>query len=93
MDEKYPENLLLKGKRFNESKKKDKSKAQPEESIVERVKLRKQKADDMPPLEGDGDKVKEGKGLKICTRNKLLIRPPILQAQIKAGNNSYKLKK
>ena len=31
----------------------------------------------MPPLEGDGDKVKEGKGLKVCTPNKLLIRPPI----------------
>ena len=31
----------------------------------------------MPPLEGDGDKVKEGKGLKVCTPNKLLIRLPI----------------
>ena len=36
MDEKYPENLLLKRQRFNESKKKDKSKAQPEESILEK---------------------------------------------------------
>ena len=46
---------------------------------------------DMPPLEGD-EEVKEGKGLKILTPNKLLPRLPILLAQIKAGNNSYKLK-
>ena len=46
---------------------------------------------DMPPLEGD-EEVKEGKGLKILTLNKLLTRRPILLAQIKPGNNSYKLK-
>ena len=40
----------------------------------------------MPPLQGD--EVKEGKGLKILTPNKLLI----LLAQIKAGSDSYKLK-
>ena len=45
----------------------------------------------MPPLEGD-EEVKEGKGLKIFTGNKLLTRLPILLAQIKAGNNSNKLK-
>ena len=44
----------------------------------------------MPPLQGDAE-VKEGKGLKILTPNKLLIRLQILLAQIKAGNNSYKL--
>ena len=44
----------------------------------------------MPPLEGD-EKVKEGKGLKILTTNKL-NRILILLAQIKVGNNSYKLK-
>ena len=38
----------------------------------------------MPPLEKTG--------LKILTPNKLLTRLPILLAQIKAGNNSYKLK-
>ena len=44
----------------------------------------------MPPL---GDKeVKEGKVLKILTPNKPLTRLPILLAQIKAGNNSNKLK-
>ena len=46
----------------------------------------------MPPLEGDELEIKEGKGLKILTPNKLLTRLPILLAQIKAGNNSHKLK-
>ena len=44
----------------------------------------------MPALERD--EVKEGKGLKILTPNKLLTRLSILLAQIKAGNNSNKLK-
>ena len=43
-------------------------------------------------LEGGEEEVKEEKGLKILTPNKLLTRLPILLAQIKAGNNSYKLK-
>ena len=46
----------------------------------------------MPPLEGTEGEVKEGKGIKILTLNELLIRLPALKAQIKAGNNSYKLK-
>ena len=46
----------------------------------------------MPPLEGDEEEVKEGKGLKILTTKKLLTRLPILLAQIKAGCNSYKLR-
>ena len=42
---------------------KGKSKSQPEETISERIKLRRQKADDkylsdMPPLEGDEERVK-----------------------------------
>ena len=45
----------------------------------------------MQPLEGD-EEVKEGKGLRILTQNKLLTRLPILLAQIKAGDNSDKLK-
>ena len=45
----------------------------------------------MPPLEGDKE-VKEGKRLKVLTPNKLLTRLPLFLAQIKAGNNSYKLK-
>ena len=44
----------------------------------------------MPPLEDE--EVKEGKGLKILTLDKFLARRSILLAQIKAGNNSYKLK-
>ena len=42
--------------------------------------------------EGDEEGVKEGKGLKVLTPNKLLTRLPILLAQVKAGSNSYKLK-
>ena len=45
----------------------------------------------IPPPESD-EEVKEGKRLKILTSNKLLTRLPILLPQIKAGNNSYKLK-
>ena len=40
----------------------------------------------------DDEEVKEGTGLKILTPNKLLTRLPISLAQIKSGNNSYKLK-
>ena len=76
----------------------EKSTLQPEKTISERVKLRKQKVDDedlsnMPTLEGNEEEVKEGKGLKIIIQNKLLTRIPILLVQIKAGNNSSKLKK
>ena len=45
----------------------------------------------MPPL-GDEEEVKEGKGSKILTSNKLLTRLLVLLAQIKAGNKSNKLK-
>ena len=34
----------------------------------------------------------EGKGLKILTTNQMLSRLPISLAQLKAGNNSEKLK-
>ena len=37
-------------------------------------------------------KLKEGKGLKILAQKKLLTRLPIFLAQMKAGNNSDKLK-
>ena len=46
----------------------------------------------MAPLEGDEEEVKEGKGLKLLTPNKLLTRLTILLAQKKAGNSSVKLK-
>ena len=46
----------------------------------------------MKPLKSNEEEVKEGKWLKVLTPNKLLTRLPILLAQVKAGNNSYKLK-
>ena len=46
----------------------------------------------MTALEGDKEKVKEGKGLKILSPNKLLTTLPILLAQLKAGNISHKKK-
>ena len=55
----------------------------------------KEESSDVPPislLEGNEEK-KEGKGLKILTPNKLLLTThPIFLAEIKDGNNSYKLK-
>ena len=46
----------------------------------------------MLPLQGNEEEVKEGKRLKILTRNKLLTKLPISLAQVKAENNSCKLK-
>ena len=46
----------------------------------------------LPPQEDVEEEVKEEKGMKILTSNKLSTRLPILLAQIKAGNNLYKLK-
>ena len=43
-------------------------------------------------LSDDKKKVNEGTSLKILSPNKLLTRLPVLLAQIKAGDNSYKLK-
>ena len=88
MGEKYiPKNLLLKGQRFIE----EKSNSQSEETIAEKVKLRRRKAyddsdelidiPDMSPLEDDEEEVKKGKGLRILTPNKLLTRLPILLAK------------
>ena len=47
MGKKYnPENVLLKGQRFIESKKEEKNKSQPEENIAENLNWRRQKAED-----------------------------------------------
>ena len=54
--------------------------------------FKEEEIDDKEELD-DLEEVKERKGLKILTPNKLLIRLPMLLAQIKAGNNSYKFKK
>ena len=53
---------------------------EPDENIAKRVKLN--------PRKGKN----QGTGLKILTPNKLSTRLPILLAQIKAVNNSTKLK-
>ena len=45
----------------------------------------------MPSLEDDEKELKEAKGLKTFSPNKLLTGLPVLLAQIKAGNSSYKL--
>ena len=52
-----------------------------EEAVAERFKLK--------PRER---KKKAGKGLKILTPNKLIIKLPTLLAQIKTRNNPYQLK-
>ena len=49
---------------------------------------------DMSPLEDEekSDKEQQGQGLKILTPQQMIIRLLILLAQLKAGNNSQKLK-
>ena len=56
-------------------------KSQPKETFAERVKLMLVKRKTQ----------KLGTGLKILTSNILLTRLPVLLAQTKAGNNSYKI--
>ena len=81
-----------------------------DKSIGERVKLRRQKADDktdetgdeelditdMPDLEtvvsAEQRRKHKGNGSKILTPQQMLSRLPISLAQLKAGNNSQKLK-
>ena len=49
----------------------------------------------MPDLEYEesaAQRNQQGKGLKILTPNQMLSRLPITLAQLKAGNNSEKLK-
>ena len=48
----------------------------------------------MPPLETDEEAAKrqQENGLKILTPKQMITRLPILLAQLKAGNNSEKLK-
>ena len=47
---------------------------------------------DLYNLKSDRDTSEKGEGLKILTGKQMLNRLPILLAQIKAGNNSIKLK-
>ena len=84
MDFKYhPKDLFLDGYDYNVRSENEKESTDKETS---------KDLPPMPPLEV-GEEVKEGKGLEILTPNKLLARLPILLAQMKAGNNSYNLKK
>ena len=46
----------------------------------------------MPDLEEGEESTIEGQGLKILTPNQMLSRLPITLTQLKAGNNSEKLK-
>ena len=80
MDRKYkPKKLYLKGHDCGVQSKNEEESTDQNES-------------DLPPLEGDEEEVKERKGSKSSTSNKLLTRLPILLQQIKVGNNLYKLK-
>ena len=79
-----------------------------DESIREKVKVRRQKADDktdedesadkqlniidMFELESDESAKRKGQRLKILTPQQMLSRLPISLAQSKAGNNSEKPK-
>ena len=47
---------------------------------------------DLYNIKSGSDTSKKGEGLKILTNKQMLNRLPILLAQIKAGNNSIKLK-
>ena len=78
----------------NQGKGKVATKSDNEESTDTTWKSDKEESVDLPsiPPIKDDEEVKEGKWLKIITPNKLLTRLPILLAQIKAGNSSYKVK-
>ena len=84
MGRKYdPTNLILDAQNYD--------KWYTEESEYSTAKNDEEELDDLPPLE-DYKEVKEGRGLKILTTNKLLTRLSVLLAQIKTGYNSNKLK-
>ena len=84
MGRKYdPTNLILDAYNYD--------KWYTEESEYSTAKNDEEKLDDLPPLE-DYKEVKERRGLKILTTNKLLTRLSVLLAQIKTGYNSNKLK-
>ena len=94
-----PSNLFLKICKYDVlcKKEEEKNQSKPEKPIAERIKLRRQRADDedlsdMIPLEDNEEEQKEGRRLKILTSNKLLTRLSIMLAQIKARNTSNKIK-
>ena len=64
--------------------------------IVKKINNQEEQPDitDMPPLETEeeAEKRQQGQGLKILTPKQMITRLPTLLAQLKAGNNSEKLK-
>ena len=96
MDRKYkPKKLFI--KEYDQSvwpKNKEESTDKEESTNKKESNDKKESVDlsEMSLLEDDKE-VKEGKGIKILTPNKLLTRLPISLAQIKVQNNLYKLKK
>ena len=66
------------------------AKSEPEKTITERVKLTLQKS--KKNKQTKKKQKKTGTEIKILTSNNLLTIPPILLAQTKVENNSYKLK-
>ena len=69
---------------------------QKESDMVEQKSDEQLDTKDMPDLESEESvaqrRNQEGQRLKILTRNQMLSRLPISLAQLKAGNNSEKLK-
>ena len=63
-------------------------------NIVRKIVDANQIVDDMAPLETEeeAEKRQHGQGLKTLTPQQMITRLPILLAQLKAGNNSEKLK-
>ena len=80
--QKIKKNLLIKEKRLIKKGSSDKEESADKEESLD--------LSDIPPLEGDKEEIREGKGIKNLTSNKLLAKLPTLLAEIKAGNNSYK---
>ena len=60
--------------------------------LVKEPPYKKLDTTDMPELESEESTEQRGQGLNILTPSQMLIRLPIALAQLKAGNNSEKLK-
>ena len=60
--------------------------------LVEEPAYKQPDTTDMPELESEESVEQRGQGLKILTPSQMLSRLPITLAQLKAGNNSQKLK-
>ena len=66
--------------------------ASDEESTLKSKKIDTTDMSDLESEESAAERRKKGQGLKILTPNQMLSRLPITLAQLKAGNNSEKLK-